>query len=111
MATRKKGVRKYGQRDERLAGWVGWLGLAAYVAAWDLAPYTETLSTYFAPCAEGQLKGGLRAPHGRKMAIVLWVYITLHLSRLMPVKYDILRSPNSPLVRWQRNATRVGKTL
>ena len=67
---------------KRIPGWVGWVGLAAYVLGWDLHPRTETLSHSFAP--EGT--------HGRKVALALWIYITAHLVRLIPDNYDPLRS-------------------
>lgn len=110
--THRKGVRKYGREPERFPAWIGWLGLFLYVAGWDLCPNTVTLSTGFAPCKDATKPlGGWRASHGHWYSNVVAFYIMGHLTRFLPVKYDILRSPNSPLVRWQRNATRVGKTL
>lgn len=90
-----KEPRKYGPKQERIPAWPGWIGLTIYVAAWDLAPWTRTLSTGFAP----------ENTHGRKWAVLVWLYLTGHLTRTLPVRYDILRSPNSPLVKIQRKVT------
>jgi hypothetical protein len=65
-------------------GHVGWLGLAGYVALWDLSHSTETLSSAFAPSNT----------HGRKIYVGAWLYLTLHLLRLLPERYDILRQLN-----------------
>lgn len=97
MKRSTKEPRKYGPKSERIPAWVGWVGLVAYVAAWDLCPWTRTLSSGYAP----------DNTHGRKPANIAWLYLTGHLTRTLPVKYDILRSPNSPLVRLQRKVTAI----
>ena len=63
-----------------------WVGLAAYIIAYDVfAGLTkrETLSMSFARA--------LDAPVRRWPTIVMWVYITAHLFRLVPRRYDPLR--------------------
>ncbi len=93
--TMRRQPRKLGRRSDRWPAWVGWLGLVAYITAWDLAPRTITLSSGFAP----------DGTHGRIGAIIVWSYITAHLTRLLPVRFDLLRAPQSPLVRIQRKMT------
>lgn len=106
VRRRNKEPRKYGPRSERVPAWIGWVGLAFYVAGWDLHPSTVTLSTGFAPtCDDERPKSGRGAPHGRKPAVLIWMYLTAHLMRLLPIKWDILRNPNSPLVVIQRKIT------
>lgn len=75
---------------QRVPGWVGWLGLAVYVAVWDLAPSTETLSHAFSP--EGS--------HGKKIYLTTWILVSLHLARLLPERYDPLRRLD--ILRWKR---------
>lgn len=60
----------------------GWLGLAAYVAAWDLlAP--ETLSQGF--------EDAWRHPKRRWQVVAAWVFITAHLFVVLPPRLDPLR--------------------
>lgn len=100
--ARRRGPRKIGPKSERVPAWPGWIGLALYVAAWDLHPWTRTLSSGFAPANGDQPQGGKGAPHGRLTTNFIGLYILAHLMRVLPVKWDILRNPNSPLVRLQR---------
>jgi hypothetical protein len=107
MARRAKTPRKFGSKAERIPGWIGWIGLALYVAGWDLHPWTITLSSGFAhhdPNGD-KPQTGLKAPHGHPVTNLLAIYVLAHLMRLLPLKYDILRSPNSPLVKLQRKIT------
>lgn len=94
---RAKTPRKYGAKEERIPAFIGWIGLAAYVAAWDLAPYTRTLSSGYAP----------QGTHGKPVTNLFAAYMLGHLTRLLPEKYDILRAEWSPIVKWQRNVTEV----
>ncbi len=64
-----------------LPGWLGWAVLFAWVAAFDVCPRTETMSSWFAP----------NGTHGRKPMLVLWAFITAHLLRLIPDRFDPLR--------------------
>ncbi len=60
----------------------GWIGLAIYVTAWDiLAP--ETLSRGFYEAT--------RHPVKRWPLTLAWAFITAHLFRLLPERYDVLR--------------------
>lgn len=70
-------------------GWVGWLVMAGWIIGWDLHPDTETMSNRFAPVGT----------HGRKTYVVAWVYITGHLLRIIPERYDPLRRLD--LLRWK----------
>lgn len=61
----------------------GWLGLAAYVAAWDLlAP--ETLSVGFADA--------VHHPRRRWQVLAAWAFITAHLFCVLPPQVDPLRN-------------------
>lgn len=68
-------------RTAPIPGWVGWLGLAAYVTAWDVHPDTQTMSSAFAA----------PSTHGKRAYLGVWVYLTLHLCRLIPDQWDPLR--------------------
>ena len=69
-------------RQEPIPGYVGWLVLAAWVAFWDASPSTQTMSTAF--CPEGRR-------YGKPIYVIVWGYLTLHLTRTLPAKYDPLR--------------------
>lgn len=61
----------------------GWIGLAVYVAAWDLlAP--ETLSQGFADA--------WHHPRRRWQLLAAWAFITAHLFTVLPRQYDPLRN-------------------
>lgn len=107
MFRNRQEPRKFGPKEERIPAWIGWTGLALYVAGWDLHPYTRTLSSGFAPCENGEPQGGRGAPHGRPGAIIIGLYVMAHLMRLLPIRWDILRNPNSLVVRTQRRLTEV----
>lgn len=69
------------------SGTKAWVGLAAYVLAWDAyAHYTgrETLSQAFYK--------GLSHPVKRWRVVILWVYVTAHLFKWIPDKWDPLRA-------------------
>lgn len=76
-------------RTAPIPGWVGWLGLAAYVTAWDAHPTTQTMSGAFA--AEGT--------HGKRIYQCVWIILTLHLWRFIPDRYDPLR--RFDILRWK----------
>lgn len=85
-------------RRDTLPGWLGWLGLFGYVAAWDLSKRTETLSSAFAP----------HGTHGKRLYLGVWAFLTLHLLRLIPERYDPLR--NVPTIRRKETTNRGGHT-
>lgn len=61
----------------------GWLGLAAYVVAWDLLA-DETLSQGFADA--------WRHPRRRWQVLAAWAFITAHLFCALPAPLDPLRN-------------------
>lgn len=69
------------------SGTWAWAGLAAYVVLWDLYAVRtgrETLSTAFYK--------GLTHPVKRWRVVLLWTYITAHLFRWVPDRWDPLRA-------------------
>lgn len=71
-------------------GTKGWIGLVAYITAFDLyAIYTdkETLS--------GAFYKAVQHPRQRWLVIVLWLYTTGHLFNILG-RWDILRRINLP---------------
>lgn len=67
-------------------GGKAWIGLTAYVVAYDayaVASKNDTLSTAFYQ--------SVAHPKKRWPVIVVWVYLTCHLFKIVPEKYDPLR--------------------
>lgn len=74
-------------------GAAAWIGLVLYVAAYDIAAYLrswETLSQAYARALED---------HRRWPVVIIWVYLTAHLWKVIPRRYDPLRK-DSPKVDW-----------
>lgn len=75
-------------RDHEFSlGHVAWLGLIAYVTAYDIIALRKnvtTLSTAFYRLS--------RRRYSSPVVIMLWVVLTAHLFRLVPKKYDPFRS-------------------
>lgn len=78
----------------RLPGWVGWCGLALYVGAWDLSSKTQTMSSAFAPVGHYR--------HGKPIYLFIWTFLTLHLMRIIPERFDPLRQ--LPTIRAKESA-------
>lgn len=69
------------------SGTKAWMGLATYVAAWDIwAVHSgrETLSMAFYK--------GLAHPVKRWRVVLLWTYVTAHLFSWIPPRWDPLRA-------------------
>jgi hypothetical protein len=69
------------------SGTWAWAGLAVYVVLWDLYAVRtgrETLSSAFYK--------GLHHPVKRWRVVLLWTYITAHLFRWVPDRWDPLRA-------------------
>lgn len=63
-----------------------WLGLLGYVVAydmWALRTGRETLSASYYNALTSSMR--------RYPTVVVWVYLTAHLFRLLPQRWDILR--------------------
>ncbi len=58
-------------QQRKVPGWIGWALVLAFAGLWDMHPQTETLSRAAAPSGT----------HGRKIFLVGWLYLTLHLTR------------------------------
>ena len=66
---------------------LGWAGLIVYVVGFDFWAWrrgSKTLSASFED-AQGSLGG-------RWWTIVVWVYLTVHLHRVLPKRFDPLRA-------------------
>ena len=64
-----------------------WAGLAAYVSVYDLFALRKqvpTLSTAFYSFSSSKI--------GRPILVFFWFYLTAHLFRWIPRKYDVLRT-------------------
>lgn len=68
--------------QESRAGTLGWIGLALYIAAWDILA-SETLSSAWWRALAGK--------RSRPLVLIAWAYVTSHL---------FLRVPRKILVRW-----------
>lgn len=84
MITRTGRINGRGSTD---FGGVAWLVLAVYVAAYDMIALRSnkhsTLSATFYRFSSGKM--------GRPTLILFWFYLTSHLFRWIPKKYDIFR--------------------
>lgn len=72
-------------------GAAAWIGLALYVATYDIAAYLrgwDTLSQAYARALEDRR---------RWPVVIIWVYLTAHLWKVIPRQYDPLRK-DSPKV-------------
>jgi hypothetical protein len=80
----RTGHSKGAQRD--FGGWA-WLLLAAYITAYDIAAMRSgkhsTMSAAFYKFSSSKI--------GRPSLILFWFYLTSHLFRWMPKKYDLFR--------------------
>lgn len=68
------------------AGGKAWIGLTAYVALYDsyaVLSRKDTMSTAFL--------NAIRHPRRRWPVILTWAYVTAHLFKFIPEKYDPLR--------------------
>lgn len=85
------------------SGGKAWIGLAAYVAAWDLIAIKtgrETLSSSFA--------SAVKHPIRRWPVILTWAYITAHLHTICPPRLDVLSRVTYALTP---QAKRLGQNL
>ena len=67
-------------------GDIAWVGLLAYIVAYDAYAMTtghETLSASY--------YRALQDPRRQWLTIVVWIGMTGHLFRLIPERYDLLR--------------------
>lgn len=71
-------------QQRKVPGWIGWALVLGFAGAWDLSKNTETLSRAAAPSGT----------HGRKIFLLGWLYLTLHLTRAI--------QPIDPLWSWER---------
>ena len=73
-------------------GIIAWGGLASYVVAYDLAAiatHSPTLSSAFHQASTGRF--------GRWLLLAFWLYLTSHLFRWVPARYDAFRMLDRPL--------------
>ena len=75
-------------------GAVAWAGLATYIVVYDIVAMVSgvpTLSATFHRASLGRW--------GRIVLIGFWSYLTAHLFRWLPPKFDLFRSFDSPAAR------------
>ena len=76
------------------AGPLAWGGIALYVLVYDVLAMLTGLSTL-----SSTFHRGSRHKNGRWAVLGFWLYLTLHLFRLMPAKVDLFRLLDKPLPR------------
>ena len=67
-------------------GDIAWIGLAAYIAAYDgyaVLTKNDTMSMSF--------YRALKSPKRRWPTVLVWSYITIHLFKFLPDRFDPLR--------------------
>lgn len=82
------------QEPRRKFGLMAWAGLAAYVVAYDLVAVmagVPTLSATFHRVS--------RTRRWRLFLVGFWAYLTAHLFRWLPPRYDLFRSLDRPIRR------------
>lgn len=80
---------------------MAWVGLASYVVAYDLLAIkgeAPTLSSAFYRASSG--------PVGRWTLLGFWLYLTSHLFRWTPVRYDLFRILDRPHAEQARGRKR-----
>lgn len=70
------------RRQAPIPGWVGWLLTAGLIALWDFHPDTQTMSGAFCPVGR---------KYGKPAYVLVWAFLTAHLTRALPEQYDPLR--------------------
>jgi len=71
---------------KRRAGEVAWAGLASYIIAYDLVAMSINVPTLSATFYRAST-----AKAGRWLLLLFWLYLTGHLFRWTPAKYDAFR--------------------
>ncbi len=67
-------------------GQYAWLGLVAYVVAYDVVALLKDKRTL-----SGAFYSATTTKIGRVLLALLWGYLTAHLFRLLPKRYDLFR--------------------
>ncbi len=75
----------------RRAGGIAWAGLVAYVASYDVVAFATGL-----PTLSATFYSALERRRNRLALFVVWGYLTAHLFRWIPARYDALRLFDRP---------------
>ncbi|MGA1753157.1 MAG: DUF7427 family protein [Pontimonas sp.] len=73
------------------AGSYAWAGLVAYVASYDVVAFFVGL-----PTLSATFYGASERRRNRFALLLVWGYLTAHLFRWVPARYDVLRLFDKP---------------
>ena len=78
-------------------GTIAWAGLATYVVIYDIVAVLVGAPTLSATFHKFSVRRW-----GRVALIAFWSYLTAHLFRWLPPRYDLFRSLDRPVTRHKR---------